>query len=95
MGAPKLMAQYGEFVVPSQYDVVPNFVLVIMLVEPKEMVVEEEDGETTMTVVTNKWSACDYLICLHVVACLLTSFGPQLWLHGRDKIEGTDSECLP
>jgi hypothetical protein len=49
----KLMVQYGEFLVPSPYEVETMFVLVVMIVELKATVVAKDD-ETTATVLTNK-----------------------------------------
>jgi hypothetical protein len=73
----KLMVQYGEFLVPSQCEVEPMFVLVVvvvMIVELKATVVAK-DGETTATVSTNKYPACDHVIGQLVVACSLSCFG--------------------
>jgi hypothetical protein len=70
----KLMVQYGEFLVPSQYEVETMFVLVVMIVELKATVVAK-DGETTATVSTNKYPACDHVIGQLVVACSLSCFG--------------------
>jgi hypothetical protein len=88
------MEWYGKFVVRSYYEVVePNFLLVVMVVEPKETIVEV-DGETTTTVATNESPASDYKIGLMVVPCFLLSFGRQYWLYVHDAIEEND-DCPP
>ena len=69
---------------------VPKFVLVVMVVEPKATCAVE-DGATTTIAAMKKYCVGDATLGLFVVACFFPSLGDSFWLCYHDATEEDES----